>query len=186
MFLFLDPIVSITISCSLVVLAFLGFVFLLHPKFNKHPYKLIGITCLVEAHLLYYADASLDAIPCKHDLATYWAIVTSPFTYLAGKSLVLPLTEQQRLDFIKFYLTCWKVMNVSTAIMIAILNMYLFVDLYYIIVNPFYERNKRARIYFISTAVLTLIVSVFVGIYTRHNQTGVEVNDFETRDNLQA
>jgi len=52
-------------------------------------------------------------------------------------------------------------MNSSTAVMVALLNTFLFVDLYLIIVNPFFERHKRARFYFFITAVMTLVIAIF-------------------------
>lgn len=76
-------------------------------------------------------------------------------------------------------------MNSGTAIMTAILNTFLFVDLYLIIINPFFDRHKRARAYFAVTAFCTITLSVFSGIYTRKYQTGIEVNDFGEGDNAQ-
>jgi len=66
------------------MLALLGIVFLVHPKFNRHPYKLIGLTCLAESHILIYADSSIQVLPCAFDLATYWAVITRPLTFLVG------------------------------------------------------------------------------------------------------
>lgn len=81
--------------------------------------------------------------------------------------------------WLKNLIMLWKINFLVNRVLMLALNMFMFFDLYFILKNPFYPRQRRAKWYYLLTSLIVLSFGMFTVYSVYFKQTGVNLLDFE-------
>ena len=128
-----------------ILLGIIGGLILLTDGFKAHPYPLIGWTCLSES--MQYFSQTPSSFMCLYSTSDYVkGDNINSFTIVVYGQTYLQLISQ----LLSFYL-----------------NFLILIDLYLSITNPFKNRNKRIKWYFVGTIVMMVLGIVILGCLSR-------------------
>jgi len=133
-----------------------GFFFLLHPKFQKHPYRIYALANLSEGIL--YINGFYTNFTCNLHLPQIMTFTLSVFRRSASPA-VSNLNHMRLLQL----------MNKFSFELGIVLYMYwngiILLDVYLTISYPFYPRGKRVKYYYLGMLMMILYQVTFYIIY---------------------
>ena len=151
------------------ILTLVGFFILLHKKFQKHPYQLIGWACVYNAIGFFLRYSNF--LVCFLDLPWLFQLSIDPYYYLVnGTSHPIMIWNK----FQSIYIS-WKVVSYISIYLNLAANSLIFIDLYLTIRNPFYARQRRAKWYTLFFLAILAAITVM---------TAISINSYGTSLNL--
>ena len=138
---------------SVVILALVGFYLILSPRLKQSPYRLVGVTCLLESIQFY-------------DRIGAYKVCNNITTFLLKNDSKETLYDPV-FNFHTTILDNHKIGGYISQISFfgaTMLNLCIFYDLKHTIYNPFYVREKRNKYYAI-LCILSIISSICYRIY---------------------
>lgn len=138
-----------------MLLITLGFYLFLKERYQKHPYKLISSTILVEAALYFATATNPDVLHCL-DLSNLLSLT------VIGKRID---SSKERLWYANLIKELWRLQVLGLEIASVLFNAALFLDLYLTLRNPFLSPSNREK-YYVSTiiplAILSMVITKFL------------------------
>ena len=113
---------------SFILLGFVGLMFLTHPKFNQHPYGLLGLACLVESSLFLYSFYFW--IFCDEYLSHRW------LKWIGDRLIGMYYNHVKESNNV--YAT-YSTIHIINEYLAQIINITIFVDLYSAVKKPFVD-----------------------------------------------
>ena len=164
----------------------------MHPKFKKHPYRLIAAVCLVIGSLFlsqYQLSILYNTRILEFQLKSiyFWSVMYHKGVNHAVWSIFFEdhwvrnnITLEQSYYVVYLDLITWKQIDFISLFTTLLLNCLLFLDIYLVLRNPFYPRYNRCKKYTLTSIVMVFIVM----IVTMNNISmyGITINMYQHVD----
>ena len=133
---------------STLSLLTVGLIFIYNRKFKKHPYPLLGYTCLAEAFV--YCTMHTKAFSCVIKIWEVFDLTVSNFDPYFEAATKIPFFG------LNAGITIFA-LNLSVT-----LNALVYLDLYLTLKNPFYERKARIKWYWLTVTIMLMLQAYLI------------------------